>query len=103
MVLEHALKPFVQNSKPSWCPYHPRYIQFVRERARYGRVEVQKGIAKEQLLSTLTTICNYIYDDRFAAISLKQAFWCARHLNLKFITFILLLLLCEKTNYSINT
>ena len=81
MVLEHALKPFVQNSKPSWCPYHPHYIQFVRERARYGPVEVQNGIAKKQLLSTLKIICKYVYDDIFAAISLKQAFWRARHLN----------------------
>ena len=90
MVLEHALKPFVQNSKPSWCPYHPHYIQFVRERARYGPVEVQNGIAKKQLLSTLKIICKYVYDDIFAAISLKQAFWRARHLNFKFINIILI-------------
>ena len=81
MVLEHALKPFVQNSKPSWCTHHPQYIQFVRERARFGPVEAQNGVAKKQLLSTLKIICKYVYDDIFAAISLKQAFWRARHLN----------------------
>ena len=91
MVLEHALKPFVQNSKPSWCPYHPHYIQFVRERARYGPVEVQNGIAKKQLLSTLKIICKYVYDDIFAAISLKQAFWRARHLKIKFKLYIIII------------
>ena len=53
----------------------------MRERARYGPVEVQNGIAKKQLLSTLKIICKYVYDDIFAAISLKQAFWRARHLK----------------------
>ena len=63
----------------------------MRERARYGPVEVQNGIAKKQLLSTLKIICKYVYDDIFAAISLKQAFWRARHLKIKFKLYIIII------------